>query len=235
MSLSLNGIKSTGMHTEVQRPAKWRRGGCDRERTGKPFGEWVGHSNGVEWVARSNLFDPEGTPNENVSHSLGRAVICCSHHCLCFLSGQRNQVASGRVFLDSAFQHTPRGDRGAGGEPRRPKRYRPRNARLRACLSVASGSLFQIARAVAEVGPIDIGAQVFAADGAVGCLLDSRAALCRNRPLLLYPLIHGRRSNADQSGQSRLTTDDFTGCLNGKVFHKAQHKAQPYVVSIGIA
>lgn len=33
MSLSLNGIKSTGMHPEVQRPAKWRRGGCDRERT----------------------------------------------------------------------------------------------------------------------------------------------------------------------------------------------------------
>ena len=33
MSLSLNGIKSTGMHLEVQRPAKWRRDGCDRERT----------------------------------------------------------------------------------------------------------------------------------------------------------------------------------------------------------
>lgn len=33
MSLSLNGIKSTGMHPEVQRPAKWRREGCDRERT----------------------------------------------------------------------------------------------------------------------------------------------------------------------------------------------------------
>lgn len=33
MSLSLNGIKSTGMHPKVQRPAKWRRGGCDRERT----------------------------------------------------------------------------------------------------------------------------------------------------------------------------------------------------------
>lgn len=75
MSLSLNGIKSTGMHLQVQRPAKWRREGCDRERTEKPFGEWVGHSNGVEWVARSNLFDPEGTPHENVSHSLGRAVI----------------------------------------------------------------------------------------------------------------------------------------------------------------
>lgn len=33
MSLSLSGIKSTGMHPEVQRPAKWRRGGCDRERS----------------------------------------------------------------------------------------------------------------------------------------------------------------------------------------------------------
>lgn len=87
----------------------------------------------------------------------------------------------------------------------------------------------------AEVGPIDIGAQVFAADGAVGGLLNRWAALCGNGSLLFYPLIHGRRSNADQSGQSRLTTDDFTGCLNGKVFHKAQHKAQPYVVSIGIA
>lgn len=235
MSLSLNGIKSTGMHLEVQRPAKWRRGGCDRERTGKPFGEMAGHSNGVEWVARPNPFDPEGMTHENVFHSLGRAVICCGHHRLRFLSGQRNQVASCRVFLDSAFQHTPRGDRGAGGEPRRPKRYRPRNARLRACLSVASGSLFEIARAVAEVGPIDIGSQVFAADSAIGGLLNSRATLRRYRPLLLYPLIHGRRRNADQSGQCRLTTDYFTGCLNGDVFHKAEHKAQHYAVSIGIA
>lgn len=70
MSLSLNGIKSTGMHPKVQRPAKWRRGGCDRERT------------------------------------------------------------------------------------------------------ETSGSLFEIARAVAEVGPIDIGSQVFAADSAIGGLLD---------------------------------------------------------------
>lgn len=142
MSLSLNGIKSTGMHPEVQRPAKWRREGCDRERTEKPFGELAGHSNGVEWAVRPNPFDTEGMTHENVSHNLGRAVICCRHHCLRFFPGQRNQVASCRVFLDSAFQHTPRGDRGAGGEPRRPKRYRPRNARLRACLSVASGSLF---------------------------------------------------------------------------------------------
>ena len=195
MSLSLNGIKSTGMHPEVQRPAKWRREGCDRERSGKPFGEWVGHSNGVEWVARSNLFYPEGTPHENVSHSLGRAVICCRHHCLRFFPGQRNQVASGRVFLDSAFQHTPRGDRGAGGEPRRPKRYRPRNARLRACLSVASGSLFQIARAVAEVGPIDIGAQVFAAHGAIGGAFDGWAALGWDRPESGFPLRDQRRSD----------------------------------------
>lgn len=196
MSLSLNGIKSTGMHLQVQRPAKWRRGGCDRERTGKPFGEWVGHSKGVEWVARSNLFDPEGTPHENVSHSLGRAVICCSHHCLRFFPGQRNVVASGRVFLDSAFQHTPRGDRGAGGEPRRPKRYRPRNARLRACLSVASGSLFQIARAVAEVGPIYIGAQVFAADGAIRCFLDRWAMLGWHLPHPVFPLRHNGWSYA---------------------------------------
>lgn len=152
MSLSLNGIKSTGMHPEVQRPAKWRREGCDRERTGKPFGELAGHSNGVEWVARPNPFDTEGMTHENVFHSLGRAVICCGHHRLRFLSGQRNQVASGRVFLDSAFQHTPRDDRRAGEIPRRPKRYRPRNARLRACLSVASGSLFGLAVGGALVG-----------------------------------------------------------------------------------
>lgn len=190
MSLSLNGIKSTGMHRIVQRPAKWRRDGCDRERTEKPFGELAGHSNGVEWAVRPNPFDPEGMTHENVSHNLGRAVICCRHHCLRFFPGQRNQVASCRVFLDSAFQHTPRGDRGAGGEPRRPKRYRPRNARLRACLSVASGSLFEIARAVAEVGPIDIGAEFFAADSAIRRFLDRRAMLGWHLPHPVFPLRH---------------------------------------------
>lgn len=110
-----------------------------------------------------------------------------------------------------------------------------RDARENVDWARMSGRLLGLAVGGAQVGPIDIGAQVFAADGAVGCLLNRWAALCGNWSLLFYPLIHGRRSNADQSGQSRLTTDDFTGCLNGKVFHKAQHKAQPYVVSIGIA
>ena len=88
MSLSLNGIKSTGMHPEAQRPAKWRREGCDRERT------------------------------------------------------------------------------------------------------ETSGGLFEIARAVAEVGPIDIGAQVFAADGAIRRFLDRRAMLGWHLPHPVFPLRH---------------------------------------------
>jgi len=88
MSLSLNGIKSTGMHPEVQRPAKWRREGCDRERT------------------------------------------------------------------------------------------------------ETSGSLLGLAVGGAEVGPIDIGAQVFAADGAIRCFLDRWAMLGWHLPHPVFPLRH---------------------------------------------
>lgn len=95
MIISLNGIKSTGMHPEVQRPAKWRRGGCDRER------------------------------------------------------------------------------------------------------SETSGSLFEIGRAVAEVGPIDIGAEFFAANSAIGCFLDRWAMLGWYFPDAVFPLRDNGWSDAN--------------------------------------
>lgn len=87
----------------------------------------------------------------------------------------------------------------------------------------------------AQVGPIDIGAQVFAADGA-GCgFFDGGAAFGGDWPTTLNPLVNRWRLNAEQSSHCRLTTSDLTGRLNGFVFHNGNYKAQPYIVSIGIA
>lgn len=55
-------------------------------------------------------------------------------------------------------------------------------SRLARCLmySLISGGLFRRAVGAAQATPIDVGAQVFAADGAAGGALDGRAVLGRN-------------------------------------------------------
>lgn len=65
-----------------------------------------------------------------------------------------------------------------------------RDAREKVNGARMSGGLLGLAVGSAEVGPIDIGAQVFAADGAIGCFLDRWAMLGRHLPHPVFPLRH---------------------------------------------
>lgn len=98
-----------------------------------------------------------------------------------------------------------------------------------------SGSLFLVAVGGAEIGPVDIGAEVFAADSAFGGALDGWAAFGWNGPPTLDPFIDGRRFNAEQSGHRRLAASDFTSPFDSFFLHAANYKARPYPKSIGIA
>lgn len=64
---------------------------------------------------------------------------------------------------------------------------------------------------VAQVGPIDVGAQVFAAHGALRNSFDGRAPLCWNRPNLIDPLTHRRRGYVERSGKGGLSAYSLAG------------------------
>lgn len=87
----------------------------------------------------------------------------------------------------------------------------------------------------AQIGPVKPWAKIFAAHKTICCALDNRTVLRRNWPMLLDPLIDGRRSDPEQLGQSRLPTDDFARRCDWMTLHSHQHKASPYVLSIVIA
>ncbi len=75
------------------------------------------------------------------------------------------------------------------------------------------GADFQIAIGGAQVGPIDIGAKVFAADGASGHALDGNAAVKRNAAI--NPLTDGARRHAERFRQRDLASNYFCGAFNG--------------------
>ena len=92
-----------------------------------------------------------------------------------------------------------------------------------------------LAVCLAEIGPVDIGPKVFAADGALGGFFDGWAAFGGHWSTALDPFIDGRRLNAEQPGHRRLTASDFTSLLDSFFLHASNYKAQPYLLSIGIA
>lgn len=65
-----------------------------------------------------------------------------------------------------------------------------RDARETDNVARISGGLLGLAVGGAEVGPIDIGAEVFAADGAIRCFLDRWAMLGWHLPHPVFPLRH---------------------------------------------
>lgn len=64
----------------------------------------------------------------------------------------------------------------------------------------------------AQVGPIDLGAHFFAANGAIGQALDARAVLYRHAGGL--PLAHGARRDADHAGENSLASEVLCGAVN---------------------
>ena len=81
-----------------------------------------------------------------------------------------------------------------------------------------SGGLFDWAVCATQVSPIDIGAQVFAADGACGCALNFRAALSRNRSVKTQPLRGQRGVNAKRSRQLGTASCDLDCPTDGLIY-----------------
>jgi hypothetical protein len=98
--------------------------------------------------------------------------------------------------------------------------------------AMESGRLFVVfcdgAIGCAQVGPVDVGAQVFAADGAVGGLFDFNAALYRDAGS--RPLRHGSGRNAKVIGQVALASYDLCGSLD--LVHDAHFSAANDSLSI---
>lgn len=106
--------------------------------SGGTLGKWAGDSNGVEWAVRTSPFETEGITHEAIVQGRGSSLFNGGHRGFRFLSGQPDQVASGGVFLDSAFQHTPRDDPSAGAEQRPRSGCQPIDVRW----PLASGGLW---------------------------------------------------------------------------------------------
>lgn len=87
----------------------------------------------------------------------------------------------------------------------------------------------------AQVSPIDIRAQVFAADGAASGALDVDAALGRDWSFCENPLVDRWSRHAERCRQRRLATDSTTGFLDWFLVHANNGKATPNSLSIGIA
>lgn len=66
----------------------------------------------------------------------------------------------------------------------------------------ASSHLLSGLRGLAQVRPVDIGPQVFAADGTGGFALDIEAALERHSFLAMRPFMNCDGSNSDGPGQA---------------------------------
>lgn len=77
-----------------------------------------------------------------------------------------------------------------------------------------------VGRAVggAQVGPVDVGSEFFAADGAICCALDCWAAFCRNSTSTRQPLRRERLVHADDPGQLYATPDQANRTPHGFVF-----------------
>lgn len=74
-------------------------------------------------------------------------------------------------------------------------------------------------RRPAQIGPIDVRAQLFAGDGAAGGAFDGRAALGRYWPDPRYPLMHRCGRYGQQSRQGRLAAQHPAGSTNGIRIH----------------
>ncbi len=86
-------------------------------------------------------------------------------------------------------------------------------------MAVMSGGLIRLAVGPAQIGPIDIWAQVFTADGAIGCTLNSRAALSRDRAGAGNPLAYCRRRHTDGARKCRLASSNRARDENRFLFH----------------
>lgn len=92
---------------------------------------------------------------------------------------------------------------------------------LGSCKHWGFGSGGRGGRGVAQVGPIDVGAQVFAADGAIGGALDGWALVRRNVSPG-KPVMNNLRHHAEQFCQTTLPAD-LRDCFN-KSFHATENK-----------
>lgn len=82
--------------------------------------------------------------------------------------------------------------------------------------------------------PVDVGAQVLTADGAIGDGLDPRASLQGNGPLVVEPLLDLLRVGADGTGKTTLPLPQMLDCSVDR-FHDADPKAMLYSnTSIGL-
>ena len=83
-------------------------------------------------------------------------------------------------------------------------------------------AVFHVDRgSAAQVGPIDIWAQVFAADGAIGGALDGWAMVGRDVSAR-QPVIDNLRNNANGSRQNALAAETIYGL--SECFHGDHHK-----------
>lgn len=83
----------------------------------------------------------------------------------------------------------------------------------------ASADFFQAAIGGAQAGPIDIGTEVFAADGATCCALDGRAIIGRD-VATPQPVINGLLCNLKFAGQCGLPTeviDSSDECVHSSI------------------
>lgn len=81
-------------------------------------------------------------------------------------------------------------------------------------MHVSAPCLCGLGGAVSQHAPLDIRAEVFAADRAARGPLDLRAALGRHLTIPPEPLTHGGLFDAQGSSQSGLTTEDFDGTFD---------------------
>jgi hypothetical protein len=78
-----------------------------------------------------------------------------------------------------------------------------------------SGGRFGLAIGAAQDCPIDIGAQVFAANGAIGDALNIRTAISRNWPMTTKPLTRKRRMHTQGFSQGSATAKNGNRLLYG--------------------
>lgn len=82
-----------------------------------------------------------------------------------------------------------------------------------------SGGLFRLAVGAAQIGPVDVGTQVFTADGARCGALDFRTALSGHWPSAGNPLAYGRRRDTYGTRKRGLAASNRTSYENRFFFH----------------